>query len=47
MDGWSRDEVSLAVVRRVLRSLHGRPVGLLQAGGGATKDVALKLRRII
>jgi hypothetical protein len=47
LDGRSTAELSLAEVRRVLRSQDGRTVRLLLARGGATKDVALKLRRII
>jgi hypothetical protein len=47
LDGRSTTELSLAEVRRVLRSQDRRAVRLVLARGGTTKDVALELRRII
>jgi carboxyl-terminal processing protease len=47
LDGRSTTELSLAEVRRVLRSQDRRAVRLVLARGGTTKDVALELRPII
>ena len=45
LDGRSTAELSLAVVRRLLRSEDGRVVRLVIARDGATREVALTLRR--
>ena len=47
LDGQPTVELSLAAVRRVLRSQDGRVVRLLLARNGARREVALTLRRVV
>jgi C-terminal processing protease CtpA/Prc len=47
LDGRSAAEMSLAAVRRLLRSESGRVVRVVLARDGATSEVALTLRRVV
>ena len=47
LDGRSAAEMSLAAVRRLLRSENGRVVRLTLARDGRTREAALTLRRVV